>query len=385
MSIASALGLGSGRRVRYGFVALGDIAQEAMLPGVAHTGNSEVAALVTSDPEKARAVGEHYGCHHVYGYEAYQTLLHSGDIDAVYVATPNWRHAEFVIPALRAGIHVLVEKPLEVSTAKCREILDVARASEAKLMVAYRLHFEPATLSTIETIRSGEIGDVLLFNSTFTQMVDPENHRARHGALAGPVLDMGPYPVNAMRYVFDDEPTEIVSAFAVRHPEAGLGDLDDTIAATVRFPGDRLASFVISYVANALDTFTAVGTKGSVELNPAYMYGKPLAQNLVVGQERSSRSFRNTDHFGGEMHYFSECILEDRDPEPDAEEGYADLRVLEGILRAIETGGRVTLEPFARTRRIDTRAQLERLRARRSPELVNTSNPGRDMEKVPKN
>jgi predicted dehydrogenase len=65
------------------------------------------------------------------------------------VAVPNWRHAEFVIPALRAGIHVLCEKPMEISTTKCQAILDAAKTTTAKLMIAYRLHFEPGTLSTI--------------------------------------------------------------------------------------------------------------------------------------------------------------------------------------------------------------------------------------------
>ncbi|KZB97795.1 Glucose--fructose oxidoreductase [Methylobacterium radiotolerans] len=385
MSLASALGLTLGKKVRYAFVALGDITQEAMLPGVKHTGNSEVVAFVTADAEKARGVGEQYGVTETYGYEQFGELLSSGKIDAIYLATPNWRHAEFAIPALKAGIHVLVEKPLEVSTEKCREILDVAKTSSAKLMVAYRLHFEPATLATIDLIRSGKLGELLTFSSTFTQMVSPENHRAQSGVEAGPIFDMGPYPVNAARYVFGDEPTEVVSAVGVRHAEAGLGDFDDTVAVTLRFPGNRLAQFVLSYWGNTLDTYAVVGTKGSVEVNPGYMYGKPLEHTVTLGESKSHESFKNTDHFGGELKYFSDCILNGKDPEPDAEEGYADVRVLEGIVQAIKSGGPVTLEPFTRTKRIDTEAQRETLKAQKSPELVNTSNPGKGKEKVPKN
>jgi predicted dehydrogenase len=385
MSLASALGFTAARKVRYAFVALGDITQEAMLPGVAHTGNSEVVAFVTGDPEKSQGVGRQYGVTESYGYEQFGELIASGKIDAIYIATPNWRHAEFAVPALKAGIHVLVEKPLEVSTAKCREILDVAKTSSAKLMVAYRLHFEPATLATIDLIRSGKLGDLLTFASTFTQMVSPENHRARSGIEAGPIFDMGPYPVNAARYVFGDEPTEVVSAVGVRHPEAGLGDFDDTVAVTLRFPKNRLAQFVLSYYGNVLDTYAVVGTKGSVEVNPAYMYGKPLERTVTLGETKSYESFKNTDHFGGELRYFSDCILNGTDPEPDAEEGYADLRVIEGILKALESGGPVRLEPFTRRRRIDTEAQRQTLKAQSAPDLVNTSNPGKGKEKVPKN
>lgn len=385
MSLASALGLSSAKKVRYAFVALGDIAQEAMLPGVKHTGNSEVVAFVTSDPEKARGVGEQYDVTDSYSYEQFGELLASGKIDAIYLATPNWRHAEFAIPALKAGIHVLVEKPLEVSTERCREILEVAKTSSAKLMVAYRLHFEPATLATIDLVRSGQLGELLTFTSTFTQMVSPDNHRAKSGVEAGPIFDMGPYPVNAARYMFEDEPTEVVSAVGIRHPQAGLGDFDDTVAVTLRFPGNRLAQFVLSYWGNALDTYTVVGTKGSVEVNPGYMYGKPLEHTVTLGESKSHESFKDTDHFGGELRYFSDCILNGKEPEPDGEEGFADVRVLEGIVRALQAKSAVTLEPFTRTKRIDTKAQAETLRAQKSPELVNTSNPGKGKEKIPKN
>ncbi|RZA08246.1 MAG: Gfo/Idh/MocA family oxidoreductase, partial [Proteobacteria bacterium] len=278
MSIASFLSGNfshSGKKVRYAVVGLGDIAQAAFMPAVKQTGNSEITALVTGDAEKAKAVAAEYGVKAVYGYEQFSELLKSGLIDAVYLATPNWRHAEFAVPALRAGIHVFTEKPMEVTTAKCREIMAAKEESSAKLMVAYRLHFEPATLSTIDMIRRGELGEVNIFSSAFCQMVDPENHRTKHGIEAGPLFDMAPYPINAARYVFSDEPTEVVSAVGMRHPEAGLGDLDDTISATLRFPGNRLAQFVVSYYGSTVDSFFAVGTKGSVQMNPGFGYGMP--------------------------------------------------------------------------------------------------------------
>jgi predicted dehydrogenase len=264
MRIFSTLSLESTKKIHYAVVGIGDIPQEAMRPGVDHTGSSEITALVTGDPEKGRQVGEKYGVADIYTYEQFDQLLASGKVDAIYLATPNWRHAEFAIPALEAGIHVLVEKPLEISTRQCQAIADAARYSTAKLMVAYRLHFEPATLSAIERIRSGELGDVILFTSTFVQKVDAANHRARSGMAAGPLFDMGPYPLNAARYVFETEPVEVVSAVGVRHPEAGFADMDDTVAVTLRFPGDRLAQFVVSYAANALESYFAVGTKGSI-------------------------------------------------------------------------------------------------------------------------
>jgi predicted dehydrogenase len=302
------------------------------------------------------------------------------------VATPNWRHGEFIIPALRAEIHVLTEKPLEVSTAKCKEILDAEAASRAKLMVAYRLHFEPSTLDTVDKIRSGILGDVHLFASTFCQFVDRDNHRAKNGELAGPVFDMGPYPVNAARYVFEDEPIEVAAAVGAKHPQSGFPqNFFDTVAVTLRFPKNKLAQFNLSYFGQPSNSLIAVGTEGTLELDPAYTFGKPLSQTITRGKKRTEQSFKNTDHFGGELKYFSECILNRETPEPNGEEGFADVRVLEGIMAALENGGPVELPPFKRSRLVDTERQKKTLGAVSTPDLVHASNPGKDTEKKPKN
>ncbi len=377
MSIASALGLG-GRKVRYAIVGLGDISQEAMMPGIAHTGNSKITALVSGDPEKLEALGDRYDVEHRYSYEQFPALIASGEIDAIYLATPNWRHAEFAVPALEAGIHVLCEKPLEVSSAKCREIIAASEKSGAKLMTAYRLHFEPATLDAIKRIRAGELGELIAFTSCFAQMVDPANHRATSGIEAGPLFDMGPYPINAIRYLFGAEPMEVVSAAGSRHPGSGVGDFDDTVAVTLRMPGNALAQFTVSYYANDLDSLIIAGTEGSIHMSPCYGFQNGLEQNRQIGAKKSHEAFKATDQFGGEMKYLSDCILEDRAPEPDGEEGLADLLVIEAIVEALRSGGPVKVEPLNRTRRIDPDAQEQTLRSVSAPEPVNASSPSRD-------
>ena len=383
MSLKEILGFGEDRKVRYAIVALGSISQEAMMPGVAHTGNSAITALVTSDATKARELADMYKVEHTYSFEQFDEMLRSGEVDAIYLATPNWRHAEFAVPALRAGIHVLVEKPMEISSENCQKMIDAQQNSSAKLMVAYRLHFEPATVAAIEKVRSGDLGQVHVFSSTFSQMLDPENHRGQTGLLAGPVLDMGPYPINAVRNLFEDEPLEAF-ATGMRHPEAGFGDFDDTVSVTLRFPQGRLAQFTISYFGNKLDTYLVAGTQGSLELNPGYMYGKPLEHFTVIGQKQDHESFKNTDHFGGQMKYFSDCILNNKDPEPDGLEGVADVRVIEAIHRSLESKQWEKVERVEITRRISP-DQVQELRAQSSPEMVNTTSPARDQDKTPKN
>lgn len=127
------------------------------------------------------------------------------------------------------------------------------------------------------------------------------------------------------------------------------------------------------------------GLDGETGSDPSYMFGHSSQQTLAVGQDKKIKTFKNTDHFGGEMKYFSDCILNGTDPEPDGEEGYADVRVLEGILEALKSGGAVQLPPFTRTKRIDTKAQKMELPALSTPDLVDVSNPGKGIDKQAKN
>ncbi len=197
---------------------------------------------------------------------------------------------------------------------------------------------------------------------------------------------MGPYPVNAARYIFEDEPIEVASAIGTKHSESGFPqNFYDTVAVTLRFPQNRLAQFNLSYFGNPTNSLVAVGTEGTLELDPAYTFGKGLEQTISIDEKKEEHSFKNIDHFGGELKYFSDCILNDENPEPNGEEGFADVRVLEGIMTALESGQAVALAPFERSRRIDTERQKTTLRAVSTPELVHAGNPGRGAEKKPKN
>ena len=138
-----------GRKVRYAVVGAGWIAQEDFMPGVEHTGNSVMTALVTGDPEKAKELAKKYGIEHVTGYDGYDVLLRSGNIDAVYLALPNSKHRESVVKALEAGIHVLCEKPMAPTEEDCQAMIAASEKSGTKLMIAYRLHFEEATIEAL--------------------------------------------------------------------------------------------------------------------------------------------------------------------------------------------------------------------------------------------
>lgn len=368
----------AGKKVRYAVVGVGWISQAAMLPGVEHTGNSEVVALVTSHEQKAEKVGEKYGIKRVVTYGEYGDLLRSGEIDAAYLATPNFDHVGLAVQTLEAGVHLLLEKPMAVSVAECEQMMAAGERSGAKLMVAYRLHFEPGTLKAIERIREGEIGTVRFFNSSFSQQVSGQNHRAKHGFWAGPVADMGPYPLNMVRNVFGAEPIEVAALGVNTDPERFTDEsgmpFDDTVAVTLKFPGERVASFSLSYSGGDVDEYRVVGSRGDLYSNPAYQVGTGMQHELTVMKKKSTESFKTTDHFGGEMKYFSECILGDKQPEPDGEEGMLDVRVLEAVKEALATGQTQHLPPYTRKRRPDPK-QVQELSKVNEPELVAAHKP----------
>src|SRR3954465_924920 len=211
------------KQVRYAVVGLGHIAQVAVLPAFGNARrNSRLAALVSGDPVKLEELGAKYRVDQRYSYERYDEMLKRGDVDAVYIATPNSLHAEYAVRAAQAGMHVLVEKPMAVTEEQCELMAKAARDAHVKLMVAYRLHFERANLEAIEVARSGRIGEPRLFNSTFTMQVVPGNIRVRSELGGGTLYDIGIHCINAARGLFREEPIE------VRAMAAGtIGDVEE--------------------------------------------------------------------------------------------------------------------------------------------------------------
>jgi glucose-fructose oxidoreductase len=349
---------GTKKKVRYAVVAGGQISQQAFMPGIARTDNSTLAALVTRDPLKADKLAKQYDIK-AWSYEQYDELLKSGEIDAVYVAMPNFLHMQYAVPALEAGIHVLLEKPMASSVAEAEQIIAAQRKSGAKLMVAYRLHHEPGTVEMFTRARNGDFGELRSFVSTFAQNVREDNSRGHHGYWGGPVPDMGTYPLNAVRNLFGAEPIA-VHAIGTKTPDRGF-NFHDTVAVTLRFPGERTAQFTVSYATAASEGFELIGTKASIHASPCFMFGPDTGIAYVekTSDGEKKHEFDPVEQFGNETQYFSDCILNDREPEADGEEGLFDMRVLAAVERSLETGETVELEPATRSRQVQADQALK--------------------------
>lgn len=324
--------------IRYAVVGAGWISQEAFLPGVAQSGNSTIAAIVTGDLAKGAKLAAFHGIPQVVAYADYDALLASDAIDAVYIALPNSMHADYTIRAARAGKHVMVEKPLAVSVEEGEAMIAAADAAGVFLMTAYRLHNEPGTLAVLDHIAKGDIGTPLIFQSIFSFQMPPGNHRLKAEHWGGPLQDVGVYCVNAARHVFGEEPIEATATLTQPKDDPRFGEIEASIAATLRFPSGGLAQFVGSFGAAAVDNYRVVGSKGDLELDPGFKFEQPMKLRLRRNEVTVETTLPQTDHFGAQTAYFSDCILAGTPPEADGAEGLADMRALLAIEAAAKTG-----------------------------------------------
>ena len=353
--------------VTYGIVGLGHIAQVAVLPAFAHAKrNSRVAALVSDDRTKLRAMARKYRIEQTYSYDDYDACLEQ--VDAVYIALPNSMHAEYTIRAARAGVHVLCEKPMAVTSAECEQMIDACREHNVRLMIAYRLHFEEINLKVVDLVRRGRIGEPKFFNSSFAMTVKAGDIRTKKELGGGSLYDIGVYCINAARYLFRTEPTE-VAAISVNSGVAKLAEIDESTAALLRFDGERVAAFVTSFNSADIGSYEIVGTKGHVRVNPAYEYAEGLGYELTVNGKTTRKRIGKRDQFAPELLYFSDCILKNREPEPSGEEGLQDVRIVEGLYKSAETGASVRIPAFDRSKRPTGRQQITRPGVKK-PELV---------------
>ena len=362
------------RKIRYAVVGQGYFSQAAVLPAFKAAKNSQLVALFSGDPEKRAELKRRYEVESALGYEEYDAFLRSGAVDAVYIALPNNQHCEYTVRAAAAGVHVLCEKPMALTERECEQMIDACHAAHVKLMVAYRLHFEEANLRAVEIARSGEIGEPRVFASTFCMQVKNGNIRLKAELGGGPLYDIGTYCINAARYIFRQEPIEVSALLSTRAQDPRFAEVEEHIAGLLRFPDDKLATFVASFGASDVSRYEVVGTRGRLVVEPAFEYAEPLRHALTVDGKTRTRTFKKRDQVAPEIVYFSDCILEDREPEPSGQEGLADVRVIRALFRSAANSQSVTLEPNERVMRPDLE-QEQQLPPHGMPKLVNAQPP----------
>ena len=278
-----------------------------------------------------------------YNYQTLEQIRDNPNIDAVYVITPNATHKDFVIRSAKAGKHVICEKPMAVSPEECQEMIDACKAAGVKLLVGYRMHFEPKTLEVIRMRKAGELGKIRFFQglSGFVSG-DPKQWR-RDPKLSGggSMMDIGIYSVNGARYMVGEEPSWVTAQEVKTDPERFVAGIDETIQFQFGFPSGAVASCLSTYNMDNLDRFFLDGSAGYAELLPATGYGPTKGRT-----NKGELTQPETVHQTVQMDEMSGIILQGHVPvvPVDGEEGKRDMLLVAAIYEAARTGHKVMLK-----------------------------------------
>jgi predicted dehydrogenase len=340
------MGTLSDRRLRWGVLSTASIAREKWIPGVRRGTRGEVVAIASRDGESARRVASELAIPRAHA--SYEALLRDPDVDAVYVPLPNHLHREWSIAAIRAGKHVLCEKPLALSAADAAEMVGAAADAGVLLMEAFMYRLHPSWLAARQLVAAGRIGRLRTVQSWFSYFNDdPTNIRNDRAVGGGALMDIGCYSVNLSRMLFGAEP-ERVQASILRDDPDGV---DILTSAILTFPGGGSATFTCSIRAEDDQRVHIYGTRGHISIGipfnippdrPTYVFvthgGAPPVAPAV---ERLT--FDTADPYGVEADAFAAAALDGAPPPIPPSDAVANMRVIEQIVEAAEglpVGGR---------------------------------------------
>ncbi|HEV2423320.1 MAG TPA: Gfo/Idh/MocA family oxidoreductase [Terriglobia bacterium] len=323
------------RRIGYAVVGLGHIAQHAVLPGFRHARKSRLVALVSSDHSKAARLARKFGAKHAYGYDDYDACLAEPEVEAVFVASANGAHAEQTIRAANAGKHVLCEKPMAKTVDECRAMIEAARRSRVRLMIAYRKYFEPGTVTLRKMIAAGRLGRLRMMHSSFTFRLEAAKawHFSHAASGGGSLVDVGVYPVNTCRWLAGEMPVEVAGHAWALDPER-FREVDENVVFQMRFSSGLVVQASSSFAAAKSSFLHVHGEKGWATLVPAYSYTEARRLLGESGTREFDRHFRKIDEFALELDALAECVFEGREPEPNGLEGARDVAIMEAIYRS---------------------------------------------------
>ena len=336
------------RKLGFAMVGLGGFSLHQLLPSFKDCKRARVTALVSGDPEKARKTADRYGVDPntgIYNYENFDSIKDNPDVDVVYVVLPNGMHAEYTIRAAKAGKHVLCEKPMAVSSDECREMIAACREAGKKLMIGYRVRYEPHNIEAIRICRSGEIGRLIAIQSDHGFPLQHPGPWRLNKKLAGggPLLDIGIYALNATRYLTGEEPVEITAQMFTPANHPAFTEVEESCVWTSRFASGVLAACTTSYGYQPHNRYRVMGTLGHVELDPATGYGG-LRMTKNIGGKSERVNLGEFNEFAAEMDHMAQCVQENKDPLTPGEEGLADQIAMEAIYESARTGKTVKLD-----------------------------------------
>jgi len=255
--------------LRLGILGTGNIARQ-FVGGLGSSSRTVVQAVASRRADTADAFASAHRIPAAYG--SYHDLLHDKSVDAVYVSLPNSLHHEWTVAALRAGKHVLCEKPIAANAAEAEEMFDVAQRVGKVLVEAFMYRSHPLFHAVEQSVWGREFGDLKLIRTSFcfrTTRVEG-NIRFDRTLAGGALMDIGCYCLNFSRRLAEAEPTS-AHAVGVLHPSG----VDESASGVLTFPGGVTASFTCGMAMHADNTAYVCGTEGYLEIPVPW---KPAAQ-----------------------------------------------------------------------------------------------------------
>jgi D-xylose 1-dehydrogenase (NADP+, D-xylono-1,5-lactone-forming) len=331
-------------RLRWGILGTGNIASQ-FARGVSQCRRGTVAAVGSRQLQSAHDFARNLTIPRAFG--SYESLIADAEIDAVYVSLPNSLHADWTIRALKAGKHVLCEKPLAMNATEAEAMFDAARKAGRILVEAFMYRSHPQTLALIETVRTGAIGRLRLIRTSFcyrTRSIEGNVRFARKLG-GGALMDIGCYCVDFARLFAAAEPTavHVAANFHVR-------GVDELAAGTLVFPNNILSSFTCGMCLHADNTAYLCGEEGFIEVPVPWKPSPDGSQFIVTrGSEPKMdkpkstapppREVRNIeasgDLYGIEADDFAAAVFDGQPPRLSREDSIGNMRVLDEMRQQI--------------------------------------------------
>ena len=336
-----------GERMRWAIVGLGTFAVGQVIPGFLDARKSRITAFVSGNAAKARQLGERYGVTRFYSYASFDRIAQDREIDAVYIVLPVGLHAEYTIRALKAGKHVLCEKPMASTAAECEAMIAAARTAKRQLGVAYRVHFEPNNREALNRIEAGELGTMRFVSADhgFNANPDYPPHAWRLTKSlggGGSMYDIGIYGLNTSLMMLPGDEVVSVSAVDSTPPnDPRFREVEGAIEWRIRMKSGISVSGSSSYSYSPyVSRQRYFGSKGSIEMQPATTYyDNRIVLEGAGGPSREISGGLPGTQFAAQVDGFSEAARANTPHRTPGEMGLRDIRLIEAMYASAGRGG----------------------------------------------
>jgi predicted dehydrogenase len=332
--------------IRWGVMGNATIARVCMIPAIQKSCNGRVRALATRSPERAQEIAAENQIDLI--YNSYDALLVDPAINVIYIALPNHFHHPWTVKALKAGKHVLCEKPLACNAKEAMEMASVAEDTGRYLMEAFMYRFHPRSQRIKQLVAEGRIGAPCLVRSAFCfrmgekDRASEENARLKPEMGGGALLDVGCYSVSVARWFLGAEPTQ-VQAQALFHP----GGVDIHMVGTLGFADSALATFEARFISALQQTYSIAGADGVIELpHNAFVPWENDAAFLHRGrdeEEGQQHVIPGADEYQLMVEHFADVVLGNTDLMYPLSDSIGNMRALDALAQAARTGETVRL------------------------------------------